>query len=100
MDLDELYAKTMDRIMAQQDEHRDWAIRILTWVFCTARALSMYELQVAIQPEPFSGDTLDDRSKLSNEDITEFCGGLISINKHTNNAVPFHYTVKEYLSHN
>jgi ankyrin repeat protein len=100
MDRDELYAKTVDRIMAQSDENRAWAIRILTWVFYAERALTADELQVAIQRECFSGSTLDDSSKLSNEDIVEFCGGLISINKHTNSAVPFHYTIKEYFGQN
>jgi ankyrin repeat protein len=100
MNRDELYAKTVDRIMSQPDEDRGWAIRILTWVFCAERTLTIDELQVAIQREPFSGRTLDDSSKLSNEDIAEFCGGLISINKHTKSAVPFHYTIKEYFSQN
>jgi ankyrin repeat protein len=100
MDRNALYEKTMDRIMAQPEEIRDWAVRILTWVCCAARALTIDELQVAIQRKPFSGRTLDGSSKLSNEDIMEFCSGLISINKHTNNVVLFHYTVQEYFSQN
>lgn len=100
MDRAALYAKTMDRIMAQPEENKNWAVRILTWVCCAPRALTLDELQVAIQPKPFSGSTLDDSFKLSNEDIMEFCGGLISINIHTDSVVLFHYTVKEYFRHN
>jgi ankyrin repeat protein len=100
MDRDKLYAKTMDRIMAQPEEIRDWAARILTWVCYAARALTIDELQVAIQRKPFSSRTLDSSFKLNVEDIMEFCGGLISINKHTNSVVFFHYTVQEYFNHN
>jgi ankyrin repeat protein len=100
MDRNALYEKTMDRIKAQPKEDRDWAIRILTWVCRAGRALTIDELQVAIQPEPFSGGILNDSSKLSNEDILEFCGGLISINTHTNSVVFFHDTVREYFSQN
>ncbi|KAH6911591.1 ankyrin repeat-containing domain protein [Coprinopsis sp. MPI-PUGE-AT-0042] len=76
-DLNSLYAQTMQRIMAQPDEHADLATRALLWVGYACRPLDIQELRHAVACEPasnkFDWTTLVDENEFISVRLVRFC---------------------------
>ena len=87
----------MRRIERQQDDDRNLAESILTWVSYTYRSLNVEELQHALAIEPGYYD-LDEDDFLDDEDFTALCAGLIVIEPITKIVRLAHYSAQEYFS--
>ncbi|KAG0131113.1 hypothetical protein HOY82DRAFT_519449 [Tuber indicum] len=73
------------------------AQRVLQWLVCSFRPLTLEELVEAIAIEP--GACTLDRTTLLNdpEDITDICAGLVSLSDDGKTVGLAHYSIKEYL---
>ncbi|KAL8769894.1 MAG: hypothetical protein Q9194_005323 [Teloschistes cf. exilis] len=88
-DLEPLYQR-MAKALAEPSRPGDRALskKILTWVICSQRALSVDELSEALQPEH---DVLDLRLT-----ITQICGDFIVVDSRSRIEM-VHQTAREYL---
>ncbi|KAF8448612.1 hypothetical protein BDZ91DRAFT_786976 [Kalaharituber pfeilii] len=98
--IDATYDAAMQRITAQSDEDRKLAVKILSWITCTKRPITITELQHALATEIGS-------SKFDPEALTEMtillsiCAGLVVVNQQNvrgNGRTQFvHYSAQEYF---
>ena len=94
--LEASYNNAMQRISAQEDDHRRLALKTLAWVTHVVRPLSLRELQHALAIEP--GDCeLDEELLMDAPSITALCAGLVVIDKATDNVNLVHYSTKSYF---
>jgi hypothetical protein len=79
-EVNDIYDKTMERIEQQNEEDRDLAIQILSWIIFACRPLRVTELQhaLAIVQEMTQ---LDPDSMIDEELLTSVCAGLIMVDK-------------------
>ena len=93
--LDGFYERILSKIPPE-----DFALasRVLRWLVCSVRPLTLAELTEAIAIS--STLTKMDRSTLLNhpEDILDICGGLVTLDETTNIVGLAHFSVKEYLT--
>jgi len=90
--------QTYERILANiPPEDAILAQRVLRWLVCSFRPLTLEELVEAIAIEP--GACALDRATLLNdpEDITDICAGLVSLSDDGKTVGLAHFSVKEYL---
>ncbi|KAG0636032.1 hypothetical protein HOY80DRAFT_979434 [Tuber brumale] len=90
--------QTYERILANiPPEDAALAQRVLQWLVCSFRPLTLEELVEAIAIEP--GACTLDRTTLLNdpEDITDICTGLVSLSDDGKTVGLAHFSVKEYL---
>ncbi|KAF2746734.1 hypothetical protein M011DRAFT_487132 [Sporormia fimetaria CBS 119925] len=84
-----LYAQMLDRILAQPERTQSLAQRILSWVACSWRPLTVEELRLGLQPE-FTGF-------LNFEDtVNQVCGHFVSINNGRISMI--HATARQFLT--
>lgn len=93
------YHAAMERICAQGEGLSRMAKKILTWILCAHRPLSILELLHALAVEP--GDTeIDEDNILETDQLLTVCAGLVTIDEQSDNVRFIHYTTQEYLQRN
>ena len=97
--LSETYARVLTRIFSQR--RPDIAKKILKWVACARRPLSLDELAEAISFEPTDTLWAQSRARFPNNKLRmiQNCGSLLTVAQtETRQVVQFaHYTVVEFL---
>jgi ankyrin repeat protein len=97
--LQETYRRILDRIRAQNTEKRwERTTKLLTWLVCQRRPLSMSELAMALAIRP--GDMFaDEEQKVFSENrLIQLCSPLVKL-KHGTRVLEFrHFSVKEFLT--
>ncbi|PGH26886.1 hypothetical protein AJ80_01468 [Polytolypa hystricis UAMH7299] len=81
--LDIAYTQVMERIEGQEEDLRDLAKNALSWITCTRKPLTTFELQHAISVEPGQSELDEDR--------------LVIVDDESNIIRLIHYTVQEYF---
>ncbi|KAH8880540.1 ankyrin, partial [Thozetella sp. PMI_491] len=95
-ELDKTYDEAMKRIADQNEDDRELAWKILSWVCLANRPLKKEEVQHALAVE--IGDSeFDDKNVPDEELLTSVCAGLIEIEPINNSLVPIHYSTQEYF---
>ncbi|KAL6806061.1 ankyrin repeat-containing domain protein [Trichoderma sp. SZMC 28012] len=93
---DQAYNGAMERIRSQKRGFCDLANRVLFWITCSRRPLSTLEMQHALA-------VVNDSSALNPRNLPEIglmvsvCGGLVTIDEHSDIIRLVHYTVQEYF---
>lgn len=81
--LDNTYAVAMSRIEGQNQDDRELAEKVLSWISYACRPLSITELQYAVAVE--NGDTEIDIDALPDEEILiSICAGMVVIDLESN----------------
>ncbi|KAF8448615.1 hypothetical protein BDZ91DRAFT_786978 [Kalaharituber pfeilii] len=98
--IDATYDAAMQRITAQSDEDRKLAMKMLSWVTCTKRPITITELQHALATE--IGSSKFDREALTDMTILlSICAGLVVVSQQEaseNGRTQFvHYSAQEYF---
>ncbi|KAL6407302.1 Ankyrin repeat-containing domain protein [Ilyonectria robusta] len=93
----EIYAKTIQRISGQSEEYQFIAGRILEWVVCALRPLTIMELREALSIK-LGASQLDEGDFYSTEIMVEACRGLVTIEGAIVQLL--HHTAREYLDSN
>ncbi|KAL8911682.1 MAG: hypothetical protein Q9172_007630 [Xanthocarpia lactea] len=86
--MENLYIRMLAKVQNQSPRIRAMAERILTWMACAWRPLSISELEVALQPD-FTGFI-----RLE-ETILDICGHFISV--HSSRVSIIHTTARDFL---
>ncbi|KAI4257311.1 MAG: hypothetical protein L6R42_005750, partial [Xanthoria sp. 1 TBL-2021] len=86
--MENLYSRMLAKVQNQSPRLRAMAERILTWVACAWRPLSISELAVALQPD-FTGFI-----RLE-ETVVEICGHFVSV--HNSRVLIIHMTARDFL---
>jgi hypothetical protein len=93
---DDAYKNAMIRIEGQVTNQEKLAKRVLSWITCAERPLTLLELQHALAVEV--GESKLDEDNLSDiRDIVSVCAGLVTIDEKSNIIRLAHYTAQEYL---
>lgn len=90
------YDEAIQRIEAQEHEHRQIAMKTLAWVSYAFRPLKLRELQHALAIEPESAE-LDEEDIVDPNSLTALCAGLVVVDHSTNMVSLVHYTAKKYF---
>jgi ankyrin repeat protein len=100
--LDETYTEALLRIRRQKSQDADLAERILVWLSCAVRPLTVLEIRHAMAVMKLDEDENDfNEDALSHRDsLTSVCGGLVVIDETSQNIRLVHYTTQEYLERN
>lgn len=93
----EIYAKTIQRISGQSEEYQFIARRVLEWVVCALRPLTIMELREALSVK-LGASQLDEGDFYSTEIMVEACKGLVTIDGAIVHLL--HHTAREYLDSN
>jgi ankyrin repeat protein len=96
-ELTELYSKIIMRIRARGGKHEPKALQILSWVFYSARVLTMKELQEALSIRLQQRDLVPRAQMMHADTIIEICQSLIVQSKGNGRVRLAHSTVHEYL---
>ena len=81
-ELDQSYEQTIERIKSQGKDYSELAMRVLLWVGCAIRSLSLIELQHAIAVQPGMTELEDD--ELDEQDLMiSVCAGLVVLDAET-----------------
>jgi hypothetical protein len=94
--LDVMYEEAMKRINGQEEEFRDLAKQVLSWVTHTKRPLTTVELQHAVAVRDGAVE-LDKDFVPDIEDLTSVCVGLVTIEEQSDIIRWIHYTTQEYI---
>ncbi|KAL8657838.1 MAG: hypothetical protein Q9226_001523 [Calogaya cf. arnoldii] len=86
--MESLYSRMLDKIQDQSPRLRAMAERILTWVACSWRPLSISELAIALEPD-FTGFI-----RLE-ETVVEICGHFVAV--HNSRVFIIHMTARDFL---
>ncbi|KAI9148367.1 26S proteasome non-ATPase regulatory subunit [Paramyrothecium foliicola] len=95
--LDSIYEELMVRVKLQNPkDHAELAVRVLGWIFHTARPLTVTEIQTALAIE--QGDSSLDEDGIPNRDLlVSICAGMVMINNTGDTISLVHYTAQEYF---
>jgi ankyrin repeat protein len=94
--LGDAYEKTMERIRDQNQDCRELAERILSWLSYAFRLLTVDELRHALAVK--SGTHYLNRDRLIPEKrLVSVCAGLVIIDRESNIIRLVHYTAQEYF---
>ena len=94
--LDATYDEAMARIDAQNNDEKQLAEQVLSWISFTVRPLSLNELQEALAIEPGSRQ-LDEDNMPGEELLTSVCAGLVVVDQESKMVRLCHYSTEEYL---
>ncbi|KAJ6574458.1 ankyrin repeat-containing domain protein [Mycena capillaripes] len=94
--LNDSYDGVMKRIDEQNEEDRQLAHSILTWVVNAKRPLKSREFQTALAIEPGT-NSLDEDNIFEIEIILSVCAGLVIVDEQLSLVRLVHYTTQEYL---
>jgi hypothetical protein len=90
------YTEAMERINGQKAGFRQLAEKVLSWIICAKRPLTITELQEAIAVE--DGDSELDKDNLPEvDDMVSVCCGLVTVDEESNIIRLVHYTTQEYF---
>ena len=93
--LDKMYDNVIERIQGQDTDCASLAMKVLGWVFYSARPLKVIELQCALAIEP-EDPCLDEDGIPDKDLIISSCTGMISVQD--GEVISFiHYTAREYF---
>ena len=97
VDLDSVYAQTLQRIREQRGDRSRLGMKVLMWVSHSERPLRIAELQHALAVHMENTD-LDPENVRSEDMVLGSCLGLAIVDKEMLTVRPVHYTLQEYLS--
>ncbi len=86
----------MKRIESQWKRHQDRAKLVLSWLIHARRPLTATELQHALAVYPEDTD-LDRRAIYPEDALTQYCMGLVTVEKPSNIVRLAHTTIREYF---
>ncbi|CZR49119.1 uncharacterized protein FPRO_12555 [Fusarium proliferatum ET1] len=90
------YDTAMERILSQSPSHRDLAKRVIAWITCALRPLTVEELRHALAVEvgkaELNWDALPETSI-----ILQVCVGLVTVGESDGIIRLVHYTTQEYF---
>ncbi|KLO78830.1 ankyrin [Fusarium fujikuroi] len=90
------YEAAMERIMSQSPSHQDLAKRVIAWITCALRPLTVEELRHALAVEigkaQLNRDALPEISI-----ILQVCVGLVTVGESDGIIRLVHYTTQEYF---
>ncbi|KAK1248783.1 hypothetical protein MKX08_007003 [Trichoderma sp. CBMAI-0020] len=94
--LEKAYEQAMIRTNSQMSGFQALGRKVLAWIICAKRKLTMLELQHALAVE--IGSTELDQDNLPEvEDMVSACAGLVTVDKESNIIRLVHYTTQEYF---
>ena len=82
-EMDDTYDEAMERIERQDDNRKQLAGRVLSWIIYVVRPLSVKELQHALAVVPDSTN-IDPEDIIDDEILTSVCSGLVVIDEERN----------------
>ena len=86
----------MERINGQAPGFKDLARKVLAWITCAKRPLTILELRHALAIEV--GEThLDEDNLTQTEDLIAACAGLVTVDQESGIIRLVHYTTQEYF---
>ncbi|KAK2809089.1 hypothetical protein FQN50_004143 [Emmonsiellopsis sp. PD_5] len=94
--LADAYKQAMERINGQKHGLRNLAIRVLSWITCATRPLTISELQHALAIRVGKLD-LDEGDMPDIGIMASVCLGLVTVDKESNIIRLVHYTTQEYF---
>jgi len=97
VDLDSVYAQTLQRIREQDGDRARLGIEVLMWVSHSERPLMIREIQHALAVEVGPTD-IDPENIRPQDTVLRSCLGLVVLNEETSTVQLLHYTLQEYLS--
>jgi ankyrin repeat domain-containing protein 50 len=83
--IDDVYARTMERIKAQQIARRELAVKALMWVTCACRVLSLQDLLHALATDSAEGFQEIEDFLVEPTLLTTTCAGLLVVDEKSNN---------------
>jgi ankyrin repeat protein len=93
---DHAYKDAIERIEGQHKEQKALAKRVISWITCTKRPLTIFELQHALAVEVGMFEL--DRDNFSPiELMVSVCAGLVTIDEENGIIRLVHYTTQEYF---
>jgi len=95
-ELDLTYEEAMKRIEDQDEDDRELAWKILSWIALASRPLKKTEIQHALAVE-VGDNTFDDLNIPDDELLTSLCAGLVTVDVLDSTVRPIHYTTQEYF---
>jgi hypothetical protein len=95
-DLDRTYDEAMERIDHQNEDDRQLAHSVLTWVAYAVRPLLVNELREALAIEP-GAESVDPDNLLDTDIILSVCAGLVIVDEVMSVVRLIHYTTQEYM---
>ncbi|RHZ45744.1 uncharacterized protein CDV56_101206 [Aspergillus thermomutatus] len=93
---DHAYEKAMEQVEQQIADRAQLAKRLLAWLTCAERALTLTELQHALAVV-ISESSFDEENLPDVEDMISSCAGLVTYNEENHIIRLVHYTTQEYL---
>ncbi|KAL2802255.1 hypothetical protein BJX63DRAFT_438047 [Aspergillus granulosus] len=94
--LNHAYSDVLIRIKNQPERLRLLAKKVLYWIVCARRPLTVDELIHALAVEPGKSG-LNKACFYQPEDTVSYCAGLVAIDQESNIIRLAHYTTQEYL---
>ena len=94
--LSRAYDYAMERINGQSAGFRELAIKVLSWITCAKRPLTVEELQHALAVE-IGEPELDEDNLPEVEAMVSACAGLVTVDEESSIIRLVHYTAQEYL---
>ncbi|RYP78164.1 hypothetical protein DL769_003245 [Monosporascus sp. CRB-8-3] len=96
-ELDETYDQAMQRIQNQDEGQAALAHKVLYWISCSLRPLTVAELRHALAVEP-GDDDLDEDGLYETELMISVCAGLVTVDEESNQIRLVHYTTQSYFN--
>ena len=94
--LDKTYAEAMNRIKGQHPDQSALAVKVLEWITCAVRPLTLFEMQHALAVEP--GDASFDDDNVPGDDLlVTICSGLVTYHQESNVLGLVHYSLQQYF---
>jgi ankyrin repeat protein len=94
--LDHAYVQAMERIESQEAGFKELAKKVLSWITCAKRPLTILELRHALAVEVAESE-LDEENIPEPEDMVFACAGLITVDQESDIIRLVHYTTQEYF---
>ena len=94
--LHETYDDALSRINKQNEDEKELAERILSWISYAFRPLNIMELRHALAVTP-GEEHFDEANMPDEEDLPSVCAGLIYIEEGSKIVRLAHYTAQDYL---
>jgi len=89
------YERILDRIKSKDHEEQLQAIRLLEWMTCSARILTLRELEDALAIRP--GDlTVDKDKRPYRAQLRTICGPIVEV-VGEDSVIFVHFSAKEYV---
>ena len=93
---DHVYNSAMERIEGQHLEQETLARRVTSWITCSKRPLTTFELQQALAVE-CGTQVLDQDNFTPIELLVSVCAGLVTADEESGMIRLIHYTTQEYF---